>query len=256
MFGKIVKIRKTFKESSILFQSDHEPAIKAAIEAVLRHRLELDRYILSNPTFLRELEPMDFEPYAPRIVQIMSNAAKAAGVGPMAAVAGALADIALEAMLTAKASVAIVEDGGEIAASSQRPFTIGLYAGKTPLSKQVGFRILPSDCPIGVATSSASTGHVISFGEADSATVFAGTAALADGAATAICNAVKGENPERSIQEGLKHTKNIPGIRGVMIVRGDYVGTFGSIPQFVKIGSEIDLAEISMLDKVSLRTIV
>ena len=256
MFGKIIKVRKTFKESSILFQSDRELAIKAAVEAVLRHRLELDRYILGNPTFLRELEPIDVEPYAPRIVQTMSNAAKAAGVGPMATVAGALADVALEAMLASKASVAIVEDGGEIAASSQRPFNIGLYAGKTPLSKQVGFRILPADCPIGVATSSASLGHAISFGEADSATVFARTAALADGAATAICNAVKGEDPERSIQKGLKHAKSIPGVRGVMVVRGNYVGTSGSIPQLVKIGSEIDLAEISMLDKVSLRTIV
>ncbi|MCK4243510.1 UPF0280 family protein [Candidatus Bathyarchaeota archaeon] len=256
MNGNVIKVRKQFKESSILFQSDSKCAVENAIDTVLRHRLELDRFIISNPMFLKALEPIDIDDDAPRVVKIMSAVADAVGVGPMAVVAGALADLALETMLTSKAEIAIVEDGGEIAASSKKEFNIGLYAGKTPLSKLIGFKINPLDCPIGVATSSATVGHALSFGKADSVTVFADTAALADGAATAICNAVKGKDVEKSIQVGLKHAETLQTIRGTIITREDCIGTFGKLPQLVKIESELDLSKVALLEKSSIKTLI
>jgi ApbE superfamily uncharacterized protein (UPF0280 family) len=252
---KIFKVRRRFKESSILFQSDRQSAIEAAVRTVALQRATLESYIQRKPDFAKTLDPIDTEPSAPLIVKVMARVAKSVEVGPMAAVAGALADLALEAMLNSKATIAIVEDGGEVAASSQTEFDVGLYAGKTALSNQIGFRILPSDCPIGIATSSATVSHAISFGQAEAVTVFANTAALADGAATAICNAVAGEKEEISIQRGLDRAKQLK-IEGTIILRGDYVGTYGRLPQLVKIKSKPDLSEITLLDRSSIRTLI
>jgi ApbE superfamily uncharacterized protein (UPF0280 family) len=252
---KLFRVRRRFKEANVLFQSDKKSAIEEAVRTVSSQMSTLDRYIQRNPDFVKTLDPIDAEPSAPHIVKTMVSVAKRVEVGPMAVVAGALADLALEAMLKSKATIAIVEDGGEIAASSQRDFNIGLYAGKKSLFNQVAFKILPSDCPIGVATSSATVSHAISFGQAEAATVFANTAALADGAATAICNAVTGESEEASIQRGLDRAKQL-NIEGTIIHRGDYVGTYGRLPQLVKIKSRPDLGKITLLERSSIITLI
>jgi len=231
----LIKVRQRFKESNILFQSDRAEAIDTAIEAVRHHRLELETYIRLHPGFAEALQPITVESVAPLIVRRMADATAKADVGPMAAVAGALADLAVEAMVRAGSRVSIVENGGEVSAVSQEPFTVGLYAGHSALGQDLGFRINPSDCPIGIGTSSATVSHAFSFGEADAATVFADNAALADAAATAICNAVVGEDVAASIELGLEVARRLPFIRGVLIVRGDYVGSVGWIPNLVHV---------------------
>jgi len=77
----------------------------------------------------------------PLVVNLMAIAAQKAAVGPMAAVAGALADLAIEDMKREGCQVAVVEDGGEIAAVSNRPIDVAVAAGEEPLSKRFGFRI-------------------------------------------------------------------------------------------------------------------
>ncbi len=231
----LIKIRKQFKESSINLESDLMEAIDAAIEAVRLNRLELETYIKLKPSFATALEPVAVDPTAPLIVRTMADAASKAGVGPMAAVAGGLADLAVEAMRKAGSRISIVEDGGEISAISDESFIVGLYAGRNALGKGLGFRIKPSDCPIGVATSSATVSRAVSFGEADAATIFADNAAVADAAATAVCNSVVGEDFEESLKRGLEAAKNMSFVRGAIIVRGDYVGSVGWIPALVKI---------------------
>jgi hypothetical protein len=234
----LIKVRRRFKESNVLFQSDRAEAIDAAIDAVRRHRLELETYIRLHPPFAEALQPISVEPVAPRVVRRMVEAAAMADVGPMAAVAGALADLAVEAMTQAGSRVSIVEDGGEVSAVSQEPFTVGLYAGQSALGQALGFRISPSDCPIGIATSSATVSHALSFGEADAATVFAENAALADAAATAVCNTVVGEDVAASIELGLEAARRLRFVRGALIVRGDYVGSVGWIPGLVRVSED------------------
>ncbi|MDQ1279771.1 MAG: uncharacterized protein QG670_1033 [Thermoproteota archaeon] len=256
MKSETLRIRKNFKESSILFQSESSQAISAAIEAVRSHRMNLERYILVNQKFLYTLKPVKVEENAPRVVKMMAEAGELAEVGPMAAVAGALADLAIEAMLNSGANVAIIEDGGEIAASSQELFIVGLYVGRNVLSGSIGFQVNPSDCPIGIATSSATVSHAFSFGEADAATIFAGTSCIADAFATAVCNAVQGKDIEESIQKGLEiadRKKDL--IRGTLIIRGMHVGTVGKIPQLVKIGRGFKVNKISLLEAATDRTI-
>ena len=160
-------------------------------------------------------------------------AAEKAGVGPMAAVAGAIADLAVEDMVRAGCEVAVVEDGGEISANSNQPVDVAVAAGEEPLSKRFGFRL--TEFPIGVATSSGRFSHALSFGDAEAAVVFCKNATLADAAATAVGNVVKGEDAQAGIQAGIKVGMSIEGVEGVLILYKGQVGTAGKIPQIIRV---------------------
>lgn len=164
---------------------------------------------------------------------MMAEAAQKADVGPMAAVAGAIADLAVEDMLKTGCGVAVVENGGEIMAQSNQPVDVAVAAGEEPLSKRFGFRL--TEFPIAIATSSGRFSHALSFGDAEAATVFAKNATLADAAATAVGNVVKGEDAKAGIQAGINRGLSIEGIEGVMILYKGQVGTAGKIPKIIKI---------------------
>ncbi len=166
----------------------------------------------------------------------MALAAKVAGVGPMAAVAGAIADLAIEDMKRIDCEVAVVEDGGEISAVSNQSVDVAVVAGEEPLSKSFGFRF--TEFPIGVATSSGRFSHALSFGDAEAAVVFCKNASLADAAATAVGNVVKGEDVEAGIKTGISKGLSIEGVEGVLIIYKGQVGTAGKIPQIIKIEAE------------------
>jgi ApbE superfamily uncharacterized protein (UPF0280 family) len=163
----------------------------------------------------------------------MAEAAEKANVGPMAAVAGVLADLAVEDMIADGCKVAVVENGGEVAAVSNRPIDVALAAGDTPLSKRFGFRL--EEFPIGIATSSGRFSHALSFGDADAATVFCRNAGLADAVATAVGNVVKGADYRKAIQRGIDKALSIKEVEGVLILYQGMVGTGGKIPQLIKV---------------------
>jgi len=172
-------------------------------------------------------------PEKPLVARLMAEASLKTDVGPMAAVAGAIADLAVEDMLRLGCEVAVVEDGGEISAKSNQPVDIAVAAGDEPLSKRFGFRL--TEFPIGVATSSGRFSHAVSFGDAEAAVVFCKNATLADAAATAVCNAVKGEDGQIGIQAGISRGLSIDGVEGVLILYKGQVGTAGKIPQIIKV---------------------
>jgi ApbE superfamily uncharacterized protein (UPF0280 family) len=151
----------------------------------------------------------------------------------MAAVAGVLADLAVKDMVADGCRVAIVEDGGEISAVSNVPIDVAFVAGDEPLSKRFGFRL--TEFPFGVATSSGRFSHALSFGDAEAVTIFCRDAGLADAAATAVGNSVKGDDPISAIKKGLNVGQIIPGVEGVLILYKQRVGTWGKIPQLVKV---------------------
>jgi len=225
----------TMGESKVHIKCDNEEAIKAAVKEMKRHRKRLVEYIKEHPEFRYALKPIASSQKAPKIVQLMTAASTAANVGPMASVAGALADIGLECMLRMNARIAVVENGGEIATFTEEPIIVSIFSNSPVLSSKIGFRLTREDCPIGVATSSSKSSRIISFGEADSVTVVTDKASLADAAATAICNSVVGENVKESIRRGLEKAKTIEGVRGVLIIREDDSGLWGNLPQIVKI---------------------
>jgi ApbE superfamily uncharacterized protein (UPF0280 family) len=230
--GQLFKEQYTHKESQCTIISDQQKAIQAAKESIKRSYQELEIYVRANPKFLYTLTPIP-APEKPLVAKLMAIAAEKAGVGPMAAVAGAIADLAVEDMKREGCEVAVVEDGGEISAVSNRPVDVAVAAGEEPLSKRFGFRL--TEFPIGVATSSGRFSHALSFGDAEAAIVFCKDATLADAAATAVGNEVKGEDAEAVIQAGISRGMSIEGVEGVLILYKGQVGTAGKIPQIIKV---------------------
>jgi ApbE superfamily uncharacterized protein (UPF0280 family) len=220
------------KETQCTIIADKEVAIQKAIESIRHNRKQLEEYLHINARFLYSLEPVPV-PHEPLVAKLMAEAAEKANVGPMAAVAGVLADLAVEAMIADGCEVAVVENGGEIAAISKEPIDVALAAGDAPLSKRFGFRL--TDFPLGIATSSGRFSHALSFGDAEAATVFCRNAGLADAAATAVGNVVKGEDCQDAIQAGISKALSIQGVEGVLVIYKGFTGTAGKIPKIIKV---------------------
>jgi len=227
-------IRRTFsiKETNCTIISECETAISAAISAIKYHREKLERYITNHPEFLYTLSPLHVDK-GPKVVRRMSEVSEKADVGPMAAVAGVLADLAVEEMLQTGCKVAVVENGGEVSAVSDVPIDIALVAGNHPLSKSIGFKL--EEFPIGVATSSALFSHALSFGEAEAVTVFASNAGLADAVATAVGNMVKGDYVDYIIKRAVEKAISVEGVKGVLIIWRNTIGLGGQIPKLISI---------------------
>ncbi len=231
---KLFKEAFQLKESQCTVIADKPEGIQTAKASIKRNRRKLEAYIKTNPKFSHSLEPVP-APSKPLVAKLMAEAAEKANVGPMAAVAGVLADLAVKAMLRAGCKVAVVENGGEISAMANVPIDVAVAAGNETMSKRFGFRL--TEFPIGVATSSGRFSHALSFGDAEAATVFCKNAGLADAAATAVCNVVKGEDCQVAIQAGISKALSIQGVEGVLIIYKDAVGTAGKIPQIIKVNS-------------------
>ncbi|HUK85244.1 MAG TPA: UPF0280 family protein [Candidatus Acidoferrum sp.] len=232
MNNDLFKEKFTLKESQCTIISDQKKGIQTAIESIKRNRQELEIYNRANPKFLLTLKPVT-PPEKPIVAKLMAQAAEEAGVGPMAAVAGVIADLAVNDIINKGCQVAVVENGGEISATSNTPIDVAVAVGEEPLSKKFGFRL--TDFPIGVATSSGRFSHAFSFGDAEAATVFCKNAGLADAAATCVGNVVKGENVQAAIKAGISRGLSIQGVEGILIIYKGQVGTTGKIPQIIKV---------------------
>ena len=220
------------KESNCTIISDKESAIEKAKSSIKHHRRLLDEYIKEHPQFLHSLEPVAVNK-GPKVVRLMAEASAKAGVGPMAAVAGVLADLAVEEMLGDGCKVAVVENGGEVSTVSDQPVDIGFAAGDESLSREMGFRL--KEFPLGVATSSGRFSHAFSSGDADAVTVFAVDAGVADAAATAVANLIKGDVVQDVIRQGIDSALRIDGVKGVFILYRGVVGKAGPIPELIKV---------------------
>jgi ApbE superfamily uncharacterized protein (UPF0280 family) len=229
---KLFKQAFRHKESDCTIIADREDGIETAKSSIKRHLCLLEDYIKEHPRFLFSLEPV---PVAeePEVARLMAKAAKKADVGPMAAVAGVLADLAVKDMVAAGCKVAVVENGGEVSAVSNQPIDIAFAAGDEPLSREMGFRL--KQFPLGVATSSGRFSHAFSFGDADAVTVFAVDAGLADAAATAVANLITGDNVSEVIKRGLERALSIDGVKGVFILYRGVVGKAGYVPDVIKV---------------------
>ena len=200
-------------------------------EEIARQRAALERYIAQHPDFAESLSPLPIPDDAPEAVRRMARAAEAVGVGPMAAVAGTMAQLAAEAGVEAGASEAIVENGGDLFLVCAKCVVVGLYAGTGPLSDKLALAVLPDDTPLAICSSSSRMGHSMSLGDCDLATVVSRDASLADAAATQAANLVR--TPD-DIDGALERIATIDGIDGVLLVKGDRIGLAGSLPELVQ----------------------
>jgi len=214
-----------YKETHLKVSADEfdEERVREHLVSVYN---ELESYLTKKVFFASSIEPVDAEKDAPEMACEMSKASLLSGVGPMAAVAGGFAQEIGEFVLDAGASWVIAENGGDLYLSLDCEKTSGV--GGTNLA----FVLKPADTPCGVCTSSGKHGHSLSFGDADGVTVVADNAFIADAAATAIANEVKGVN---AIEDGLRKAKSIDKIRGVLITKDGEIALWGKLPKLVEL---------------------
>jgi ApbE superfamily uncharacterized protein (UPF0280 family) len=220
----LVAFKVTVKETDLYIRARSDLK-RQAHELVLKYRQMLEEYIEDHPSFLTSLEPLAVDDDAPPLVRDMAEAAEKAGVGPMAAVAGAIAEYVGSELLDFSPEV-VVENGGDIYLKSLTDRLIGIYAGGSPLTGRVGLEIEGKDTPLGVCTSSGTVGHSLSFGKADAVIVLSQSTALADAAATAIGNRIL---KPQDIPGGIEFAQTIKGLKGLVIIQGEQVGVWGEV---------------------------
>ena len=257
--SRITKERINIGETDLVLKTDlreHELP-----KFIFKQRFELKSYIRRNPDFLTSYEPVlvsalnegsgqissgkSRSDVPPLIVSLMAQAGRRAEVGPMAAVAGTISQLSMDYMVENGANYVIVDNGGDVAIKTDLDVIVGLYAGESPLSGELGFKIKFGKTPMGICTSSGTVGHSISFGRSDSVTVFADEASIADALATSIGNAALGEKDQNAVQRSLERADDFrKSMRGVMVVVGESAGTVGKIPKLVQTDKKVVLGDI------------
>jgi uncharacterized protein len=220
----LVKFEVVVKETDLLIRAEKDLSTEAR-GSILKYRHQLETYIAMNPAFQKSLVPLEDDPYAPEIIREMIQASRLANVGPMAAVAGAMAESVSKDLLRLSKEV-IVENGGDLFLVTSRERIIGIYAGDSPLSLKIGILLGPEGTPLGVCTSSGTVGPSLSFGKADAVCILSKSAALADAAATAVGNIVQ---EKKDIERGLEKGKEIEGVLGTVIIVKEKIGAWGQV---------------------------
>ncbi len=211
------------KESDLFIMADRDLSGEAEKE-LKKQRYLLEEYIRQHPDFYLSFRPLPCDENAPEIVKIMSEASFLCDVGPMAAVAGAIAEMVGKYLLQFTNQI-IIENGGDLFLMTQKERVVSIFAGNSPLSLRIGIRVKPRSTPFGIATSSGTVGHSTSKGKADSVTVICPTAALADGLATHMCNLTSSD--DFSLIEN--NIKCFPFLEGIIVIKGEKLFIWGDI---------------------------
>ncbi len=189
----------------------------------LRHNMEV--YLHAHPDLLESLEPFLCPLDAPPIIHRMVQSSNRTGVGPMAAVAGAVAEAAGQFLAPLSPEI-VVENGGDLYLQLTQPLQVGIFAGKSPLSGKLALMVKPEQTPLGICTSSGTVGPSLSFGRADAAVAISPSAPLADAAATALGNLVKGPG---DLKQALDFARTIDGLSGALVILGDKIAAWGEL---------------------------
>lgn len=213
-------------ESSDLYIRTNGDFSSFVKKKLIKLRKDVKTEIKRCPDFLTSFRPLSPRfSHVPKVVKLMYDASKKAGVGPMAAVAGAIAHIIGEE-LSKKNQEVIVENGGDIYINVKKEIKTTIFAGDSPFSGKIGLKIFPDLSPVGVCTSSGSVGHSLSFGRADGFTVISKDTALADAVATAGANKIRSK---RDVENAISFAMSIPGVLGTVAIYKDVIGAKGLI---------------------------
>lgn len=225
----LISFQVIVKETDLWISADKNLEEEAR-DFVFNCRNTIETYIRSYPAFMSALSSYPEDPYAPIIIRNMIQYSRLVKVGPMASVAGAIAQYVCEGLLDLTEQ-AIVENGGDIFLKTDRRTTISVFAGDSPLSEKIGLVIRPEQMPIGVCTSSGTVGHSLSGGSSDAVCIISPSALLADAAATALGNRL---SEKKDMDAAVKWAKSVEGIMGGLLIMGDRMTAWG----------EIELAEL------------
>lgn len=196
------------------------------LETATRLRGDVKAWMLLHPQFRSSLTPVDVPASAPEIVRRMAAGAALAGVGPFAAVAGTLAQMAAEAFVDLSPDI-IVENGGDIYMCSRSDRIVGLLSDPKG-GPGLGVRVAAEDFPVSFCASSAVIGHSLSLGRGDLAAIRARDASLADAAATALGNRLRSA---KDVEAALAFAESLAphGVEGAFVQCGGRVGLWGKM---------------------------
>ncbi|NLN86522.1 MAG: UPF0280 family protein [Syntrophomonadaceae bacterium] len=220
-----VRIRETDLAIGVDNDSYSDNLMALCETEIRRLRSGLEAYIDVHPEFRSSLGPLDLLPGAPPIAVSMGQAGWQAGVGPMAAVAGAFAE-AVGLTLRKKVRQVIVENGGDIYMDSSSPRLVSIFAGHSSFSHRIALRIHPDESPFGICTSSGTVGPSLSFGKADAVVVKGRSTALVDAVATGAANRIQ---TQEDFMTAFEYAQKIPGITGILAIAGEHLAAWGNI---------------------------
>ena len=220
-----LRTQEVIVDETDIFISAEKDIKEIAEKLVQKYRKDIKDYINLRPEFKSTLNPLKLDPTASDIIRDMIYSSRLAGVGPMASVAGAIAEFVGKELLSYSKQI-ILENGGDIFVKSDIERNVGIFAGGSPLTNKLFVKISSHDTPLGICTSSGTVGHSLSFGKADTCVIIAERAALADAVATATCNRVK---KLKDIQPALEFANSIEGVRGSLVIYGKDFGVSGDI---------------------------
>lgn len=237
--GDLVHFQVVVEETDLdiaVLKDRFSPELVVWVESQIRAcRRPLEEYIQRDPGFLKTLIPYTLLPNAPILANTMAEAGRVAGVGPMAAVAGAVAEWVGRAVAKRSRDV-IVENGGDIYMRTSRIRKVGIFAGDSPLSNRVAIEIKPNQSPLGICTSSGKVGPSLSFGKAHAVVVLSPSVALGDAVATACGNLVQ---TTEDLQKAIEFGSKIEGVTGVLVIKDDRLAVWGNV-SLVPMNPQVD----------------
>ncbi len=218
-------------ETAVTVLSD-EKYHKTAKDAIFEAR-EIILAKIAEDSFFK----ITYDSYPPseddsELIRRMCQASELSDVGPMAGVAGAVAVYAVECMVEAGASFAVIENGGDIALKIDREISVGLYSGDNVM-KNIALKVKPQDGIFGICSSSGKIGPSVSFGTSSICTVISDNVILADCCATALGNMIK-EGTQEELSSSLEKIASIEHIRGCIASANGLFGMAGDVPELIR----------------------
>lgn len=220
-----VQIKQSDLAIGVDIQSYSDSLVTLCRNRLIKLRSELEDYIKLQPLFQTALLPITLRADAPQIAKMMSRAAHQARVGPMAAVAGAIAEMMGEQLAEVCQHV-VVENGGDIYLKSGAERIVAVFAGESCFSYRIGIKIPGSEQGQGICTSSGTVGHSLSLGRADAVVIRADWASLADAVATGAGNMV---SCQADLVKAVDFAREIPGVKGILAIKGEQLAAWGEM---------------------------
>ncbi|MFP4456478.1 MAG: UPF0280 family protein [Clostridia bacterium] len=188
-------------------------------------RQEIIDAIKLNNDFLTSFEPIRMDNKFSKIAKDMISATNHYEVGPMAAVAGAVA-LYLGRYIKKANQEVIIENGGDLYIYTTSKRFINLYTEDNIYKDRLNIEINPTGTELSICTSSRKLGHSQSLGNSDAVVIKADNAIYADAGATAYANKVK---TKIDIERVLLEAKEDKYIKGIIIIIDGYLGAWGDI---------------------------
>ncbi|HEC70134.1 MAG TPA: UPF0280 family protein, partial [Candidatus Omnitrophica bacterium] len=211
----------TVEETDILVRSKNPLDRRFIYNSIKRYRQDIQDYINRFPEFKSSLSAFSLREPAPLIVKDMIEKTSFLDIGPMSAVAGAIAEYLGKALLKFSDEL-IVENGGDVFIKKKGEINLGLYAGEGNFINDLVLGLKNTSLYLGICSSSSFLGHSLSLGSADLVTVVSDSVVFSDALATKLANMVCKEDDVNSVIDYALTLVYKP--QGILIVKREKIG--------------------------------